>query len=947
MTQIADSQTETAHAGATATRRLFISYSSDDAAVAGDILNQLETAGVPCWIAPRDIPPGADYASEIIPAIRDACALLFLYSQSANLSKHCLREVEAAISSGIDIFPVRLDATPMAPGLEYRLSTTQWIDANTIESLREVAAVISAKVAAHTTADQEAPHNVRIAQQARRMPRPDGEELVGRATEVAALVAVLDDVKNGGTGRMVLVGGESGVGKSTLVNNLIATAVAADFRVCATTCGSFLDGVSFFPVRELLRQLTDSSGDIPSFVRTLYGSTSQQANMAAVINSALVDAGARREAMLATFANVVFGASTLDHAHPLLLFIDDLENVDAGSVDSLLCLLARIDDGPVLVVGAFRDDVVERAGRSHPMNALLSAVRRNERVARLLRLGPLPRSSYVDVIESILGGPTRLPARLVEFLWKETEGNSLFLREIVRALSTETRTSTQPCLTRVDGVWTFRGSLEDVAIPRSVEEAIERNLEAVADADRGYLETASVIGKQFDFDLALGIMQTDEDDLLDALERCVEQSILHELSEPTDSFEFSHNRVRDVLYNSLSNIRRRRIHSKVADALLTAPQGEFSNSLIGEHLYKAERFAEAAQYLYRSAVALLDIKESERAADQLTRVNGILDRDIEVTGIDRIEVALTLLTALQETSDYAECEALVARITAMPGIDERRRGRAYDTLGDLERARGHIAEAQSAYAQAETLASEHPDLELEVCADLHELHDRQRERTAGVDDAASALHADAARHYLDREVDLAQRVGGPWDRARAYRNLAKSLRREGKIDEALTTYEKSLAETDVRVASHQVLISYAKTLRMAGRSDDASAVVQRVLDWSTQTGARRSQAIALFYRAMIEMEENGAGPAALRDLEDALAIHQDIGYDRGQWEVHLLRGEWHAMNHDRAAAFSEFRAGLQADDLDETAVISTLIAQLNASDEHARAERLTKMWAEG
>ena len=713
-------------------RRLFVSYASADVAVADDIVRELELAGVSCWIAPRNIPAGTDYGSEIIPAIRSASALLFIYSESANQSKHCLREVETAVTYGVNILPVRLDATPMAAGLEYRLSTVQWIDWSSADALRVIA---SAAAFGNTPGNSREPTSVPDVP-LRRASIADVGEIVGREREAEALTSMLEVVSGSGSGRMMLIRGESGVGKSALVAHVAVTAVASGFRVLATTCGSFLDGVSFFPVREILRQLTDSSNDLLAYAKRLYGSTSQQASMAAIIDSALVDAVARREALLATFAALVLGTANQRSGQPLLLFIDDMENIDSGSVDGLLCLLARLGDGPVFVVGAFRSDVVDLASRSHPLTSLIDAIRRNQRTASIIDIPALPKASYAAVIAAMLGGPTRLPTNVIEYLWAETEGNVLFLREIVRALSLETTTSTRPCFVNEDGIWRFRGAVEELSTPRSVEEAIERNLEAVADADRGYLEAAAVIGKQFRFDIALGISGTEDEDLLDALERCVAQSILHELSEPIDSFEFSHNKVRDVLYNSLSQIRRRRIHSKVADILIASPTG-FSDSLIGEHLYRADRFAEAVGYLYRSAVALMDVQESERAVDQLMRVRAILDQGEAMDGLDEVDIGLLLLQALQDSSQYAECESLAHDITALPDIDDERRGRAYDSLGDLERARGRIVEALLAYEQAERLSAGSPELELEVCADLHELHDRQRERSAGVDNDAS------------------------------------------------------------------------------------------------------------------------------------------------------------------------------------------------------------------
>jgi tetratricopeptide (TPR) repeat protein len=922
---------------------VFISYSTQDTIVADEIVRQLELVGVPCWIASRDIPLGADYASEIVPAIRNASGLLFIYSESSNQSKQCLREIETAIDSGVDIFPIRLDATPMEPGLQYRLSTIQFVDWSSSDAFRLITAAVMPRhtVDATSSAAPVDPVEVQHHQQSSEPP----QVLVGRERETAVLTKILNDVLETGRGRIALIEGASGMGKSAIASHIITSAIASGFRVCTTTCGSFLDGVSFFPVREIMRQLTDSSNDLVAFAKRLYGSTSQQAAMAAIIDSTLADAGSRREATIATFSNLVLGTANQHSGQPLLIVIDDMEHADSGSIDSLMCLLARVDEGPVVVIGAYRTDGIDVSGSTPPMASLIAAVRRETRSGSILELNPLPRAAYAHVISSMLGGNVNFPGEVLDHLWKETEGNVLFLHEVVRALCAGTQGGAQPIFFMDEAGWHFEGSLDDLVTPRSVEESIERNLQTVTGPDRAHLEAAAVIGKQFRFELAAGISGTGEDDLLDSLERSMAQAIIRELPEPPDSFEFRHNKLRDVLYSSLSQIRRRRIHSKIADILIASPAHD-SDSLIGEHLYYAHRLSEAASYLNRSALALMGLRESGRAAAQLLRVQDILRRGIVVDELDQVDVDLRLLRALYEANDYAKCEVLAHHLTTLPAIDEERRGWAFDVLGDLEGLRGRIPEAEAAYEQAERLSDGHPELELEVCADLHELHDRERERNAGIDDAVSKRHGAAAYEYLDREIRLAEQVGSPWDRARAYRNQAKSLRRSGDIDGALSMYEKSLAQTDPRIASHQVLISYAKTLRMAKRVDAAASVVTKVYEWSIQTGARRSKAISLYYRAMIVMDDNEASDAAKLDLDEALAIHDEIGYNRGQWEVHILRGEWFALRDEWTHALHEFYVGIGAhDDDEEASVIAATVAQLDATDELVRSQRVLNLWS--
>ena len=109
----------------------FISYSSHDKAVADAACALLESRGIRCWIAPRDVTPGMDWGSEIIDAINGARVMVLVYSASANESGQIRREVERGVHKGIPIVPFRIEDVPMSKSLEYFISAQHWLDALT------------------------------------------------------------------------------------------------------------------------------------------------------------------------------------------------------------------------------------------------------------------------------------------------------------------------------------------------------------------------------------------------------------------------------------------------------------------------------------------------------------------------------------------------------------------------------------------------------------------------------------------------------------------------------------------------------------------------------------------------------------------------------------------------------------------------------------------------
>jgi hypothetical protein len=126
----------------------FISHSASDESTATWWCQALESEGLACWVAPRDIPPGADWAAEIIEGLDAAYAMLLLLTASAMQSPQVRREVERAVHKEIPVIALRLDPEPLSKSLEYFLSAQHWIDARDRVHEAHRSAVIGALAAA-------------------------------------------------------------------------------------------------------------------------------------------------------------------------------------------------------------------------------------------------------------------------------------------------------------------------------------------------------------------------------------------------------------------------------------------------------------------------------------------------------------------------------------------------------------------------------------------------------------------------------------------------------------------------------------------------------------------------------------------------------------------------------------------------------------------------------
>jgi predicted ATPase len=782
--------------------------------------------------------------------------------------------------------------------------------------------------------------------------------LVGRQLELAFLEAAIarvaqDDgsVEGPSEERFILLRGESGSGKSALMKHAEYLAKRRGMDVVSAACEPFHEGMSFFPVRELMRQLVGESS-VSAVVSAWYGSSSTQAALASVAEHASADASSRRDALIATFANMVLGRwRDGNGARPLLVSIDDMEWIDRGTVDALLCLVSRLREGRVIILGAYRTDVVRAADNDggHNLRPLIEQVARSP-LLTVQDVGALSAAHTRELTQSLLPGEVRLPYRFFEQLHAVTEGNALFTTETVRGMS---RAEDGP-LQQIDGLWQLSGPLDAWSVPDTVEDAVRARLDLLDSNQRKELETASVIGRRFAFEVIAVLSAREEDELLATLEELLDVDLIRELYDEDASFEFSHGLIRDVLYKAMSSVRRRRLHGQVADALtnLRDVLSEDWDALIGEHYHQARRYRKALPRLLSAARSATALQAGREASSLFAKALAAIEHLEELPeGESFQEIRLEHAGSLKLASTYNEAAAIYEQLIDDPGTEERLRGRALQHLGDILWLSGDAGRAREVYAKAAAQAIAIGDdvLQLQVVAALCELHDREAERFAGVDFAVEQKHRERSDQYLDEQLRLANGVGDEFSRSRALRNDAKRLRRQGRLEEAVERYERAVALLDPRIATHSVLISYAKTLRFVGRQREAQEIIARVLEWSLQTGALRTQAIARHYRAvlLVEVGENQLDEAR-RELHSALELHQEIGYDRGTREVQLFLGELSLLAGDAELATSWFSRAVAAPGGTEARDLRDLvIAQLRAIGEQDRAERVMRTWPTG
>ena len=480
---------------------------------------------------------------------------------------------------------------------------------------------------------------------------------VGREPELRELLRGLDEAL-AGEGRLFLVGGEPGIGKSRLVEQLARITRERGAEVLVGRCWEAGGAPPYWPWVQALRlYLRDRD---PETLRDQLGrGASDLAQILPGLNELYGELpapptgdpeGARFRLFEATAAFLRAASRT----QPLVLVLDDLHAADAPSLLLLQFLTEALADARLLVVGAYRD--VDPTLRD-PLAETLTELRRLP-VTRFLPLTGLSE----DYVRSFVSLATGLEpaAHLVSALHRATEGNPLFVGEVVRLLASE------KALESITDPTAWRRT-----VPEGVSAVIRRRLGHLSENCRLVLVLASVLGREFDLDALEQVSDVSGSQLLDLLDEAARERIVTDVPGQPGQMRFAHVLIRDTLYDELTPGRRVQLHRRVGDAL-----EELYADNLDPHL------AELAHHFYESArpaVAEKALAYARRAGERSLRLLAYED------AARLFAIGLSVLDNMESPDDAIRCELLLAL------------GDAYARTGDAPRSK-------QTYGQAARLA---------------------------------------------------------------------------------------------------------------------------------------------------------------------------------------------------------------------------------------------------
>jgi tetratricopeptide (TPR) repeat protein/KaiC/GvpD/RAD55 family RecA-like ATPase len=614
-------------------------------------------------------------------------------------------------------------------------------------------------------------------------PRPTAVreiQLIDRVEEMDLLREAADRAVRG-EGGVVFLHGEAGIGKTRLARELGAYARSQGMQVLSGRCPALfrMDGVPPYVLWEEVikdylevctpEQLFRVIGSYPIEVSKLVPELKQK--LRTFPQSFPLSPEHSRDRLFEAVSQFI---TNISKEAPLLVILDDLQWTDQSSLLLMHYLARGVYRESLLILGAYRDTYVDE---KHPLSPVLTELNRE----RLLQSVPLRRLSFDDVseiIERILEQDD-VAREFCELVYEKTRGNPFFVEEVIKSLKEE------EIIYRKKNKWKIK-KVSRIEFPETVKSVIKKRISRLDDESQKVLTMASFVGNDFTFEALCGVTEVEEDELLVIMEKMLKTGLVKErVVRGEDVCSFADIIVRDIVYEEVSRLRRKRLHGVMGRALekvyaknIDEHFGELAYHFLeggdknkaldyflkaGEKAQKIYAYDEAFSY-FQHALELLE--EKEGGLEQKARVIERLG-DLKMwlgefdAGIEYANKSLALWNQLGDEKNVARLHAGMA--SGFWGV-----------TGDWDKASEHHRMA------LEILEKEPESVEL---ASLYEDISHMLWRCGK---SAEALP------WARKALELAERLSNSKVLAGCYANLGMSEMRSGELEKASKYFERGL-----------------------------------------------------------------------------------------------------------------------------------------------------------
>ena len=465
-------------------------------------------------------------------------------------------------------------------------------------------------------------------------PAGESEEFVGRDPEMKRLGQLLRQTIEG-SGRVVFITGEPGIGKSSLADEWMRRA-RQQYPGLLVTRGRCVEqygtGEAYLPFLDAVGTLLAASGRerVAAVLRTYAPTWCLQLPAAFVSTGSLESLqretiGATKERMLREMGDAL---GALAANNPLVILLEDIHWADPSSIDLLRHLCQRVGGQHLLVIATFRPEDVERTG--HPLRSYKLEMQAHN-LCEEIALGSLSYEHIASYL-NLLFTPNDFPGELPALIQRKTEGHPLFATSLVQFLSE------RGDIAKANEHWTLTRPLSDMDLeaPETVRSMIRKKIEALEEDDRRALQYASIEGEEFTSTVLANLLGRDELDLeeqldrLDRVYRLIETRDEEELPDGAlaTRYCFTHALYQNVLYGEMVSKRRILLHRQAGEQLVRhyGKQAPRIAAQLAMHFERGRDFGHAIENLIQAGDNAAQLYANDEAEQHYSRALSLVEK---------------------------------------------------------------------------------------------------------------------------------------------------------------------------------------------------------------------------------------------------------------------------------------------------------------------------------
>ncbi len=525
---------------------------------------------------------------------------------------------------------------------------------------------------------------------------------VGREREVELLLDGLERSK-AGRGQAFSILAEAGVGKSRLLYEFRKAVANEDVTFLEGRCLSFSRGVAYHPVIDILKanfDVHEGDGDFDIKEKVKRGLKILGADETSTIPYllellAVKDSGIdkipmspemKKDRVIEALRRIVLKGSEI---RPLIMAFEDLHWIDKSSEDQLKHLLESIPGARVLLIFTYRPEFVHTWGaKSYHSQVTLNRLSNRESLA---------------MVTNLLGTED-IERDLEEFILEKTEGVPFFIEELIKSLKD------LKIIEREGNIYRIAKDIKEVTIPATVQDVIMARVDSLPEGMKGLIQTGSVVGREFSYDLIKSVTGLTEQELLSQLAVLKDSELLYERGiYPQSTYIFRHALTQEVAYNSLLLKRRKEIHEKIGMAIeeLYPERLDEYYELLAYHYQRSHNMDKAFEYLNLANQKAAKLNAMEEARAYFEEAMTLLDtlpeseenRQLRISLLVNQRWAFLLLLKIPEYYDLLTHYEPMAVGLEDPDL----LGAFYARLGDCEYSFGNFDQAIQTLTKAAEL----------------------------------------------------------------------------------------------------------------------------------------------------------------------------------------------------------------------------------------------------